>query len=847
MNITKYFTTGIPYQMTSLPASPYFLAMVSMAEIAAVFLIFIIVLLFFYRKQKFLVEQLKKNNRYYQYCLRKKQDTEENALAIISEQNTELNQDSDIKEFLSLAMNETYERYLELNEEDEDIQLIPHNSIEEQVLALRYMFLDAEIRSLMMHENPVLFWQLIHASLQKIVFTYINHFNETLEDDEEEDLLGESIDINFKTDDSDAQEEINRLQKILKSDARRIKRLQKFKSLYLGLQKSVKDIQTKGNDFKQTKESDDQSTDDIESLKKQLEFYQKNYSKLDDILPDELPTDSDDNNFNSDDENENLKQLNESNEKRISTLEKFKQRYLDLQSSLQDIQNNGSILHQQILDASSSLGADEVFQQQLDNYHENYQGLEQLLSGNEIPNKTATNNFQENNENKSEQSKSSSENSADMQNIVNTQHDLIAELKQQLSEELGDDSVLNDLQEKLESLEKTLKESETCIDILEQDSDSSQQEIFKLKYEIEGLNISNEELQSNVDNLKGEVDGKHSVSSQVIASLEKENKENAKTIKELQKSLTESSNKKPRRDRSAKRKENELISLKNELSKMEGQMSSLKAEKNDGTDNKKLLKQRENEIESLKNELETMEEEMISLATDDVEVVNASGESVDNDDVSNAESKQLIKQQEQEILSLKNELNTVEEQMMSFMTAPQPDSEDKKAIKEKDKTITSLKSEMIDLKQQVKTLQNAAKKALGNDSSHVKTEKTMKKQVSKLTGENKRLKTAIQQITRQSSTQSSKEIQQKDAKIEQLNGELAQMEQMLSMLEQDDQNSAPTEQLEAKDKEINQLKHELEQMEEMIITMGEDDTPETNTANPKKKGTEDDYSDLFGS
>jgi len=67
------------------------------------------------------------------------------------------------------------------------------------------------------------------------------------------------------------------------------------------------------------------------------------------------------------------------------------------------------------------------------------------------------------------------------------------------------------------------------------------------------------------------------------------------------------------------------------------------------------------------------------------------------------------------------------------------------------------------------------------------------------------------------------------------------------MLEQDDQNSASTEQLEAKDKEINQLKHELEQMEEMIITMGEDDTPETNTANPKKKGTEDDYSDLFGS
>ncbi|MBT7408866.1 MAG: hypothetical protein HN826_04125, partial [Methylococcales bacterium] len=50
-----------------------------------------------------------------------------------------------------------------------------------------------------------------------------------------------------------------------------------------------------------------------------------------------------------------------------------------------------------------------------------------------------------------------------------------------------------------------------------------------------------------------------------------------------------------------------------------------------------------------------------------------------------------------------------------------------------------------------------------------------------------------------------------------------------------------------KDKEINLLKHELEQMEEMIITMGEDDTPETNTANPKKKGTEDDYSDLFGS
>jgi hypothetical protein len=46
--------------MTSLPTSPYFLAMVSMAEIAAVFLIFIIVLLFFYRKQKFLVEQLKK-------------------------------------------------------------------------------------------------------------------------------------------------------------------------------------------------------------------------------------------------------------------------------------------------------------------------------------------------------------------------------------------------------------------------------------------------------------------------------------------------------------------------------------------------------------------------------------------------------------------------------------------------------------------------------------------------------------------------------------------------------------------------------------------------------------------
>lgn len=180
--------------------------------------------------------------------------------------------------------------------------------------------------------------------------------------------------------------------------------------------------------------------------------------------------------------NEELDKLTEelsTAKKRINNLERFKQLYFELESKLEDCKQEADKYYNEL----KALGADGVpdskaFEQTLDSYHASYDAFTDLLGENLTAQEADT------------LSEDVGGEIRHLRSVAADQHRIITDLQKKLrNRDTNEDkeTVIGEIQNELERQIRFVKESETCIHLMEEELNNANREISQLQAKIKKI------------------------------------------------------------------------------------------------------------------------------------------------------------------------------------------------------------------------------------------------------------------------------------------------------------------------------------------------------------------------
>jgi hypothetical protein len=264
----------------------------------------------------------------------------------------------------------------------------------------------------------------------------------------------------------------------------------------------------------------------------------------------------------------------ETAKKRIENLEKFKRLFFDMEKQWTEAKTNAQDYYAQLLALSKGVEDPVSFNHVLDNYHGVYdkihQNITQVIQNPDSINQHKTINI-------TRQDPRAAEEIVKLRNVAADQYRIINDLQRKLTSAATaeeKEQVIQELQQQLQRQIRFVQESETCIQLLEDELAKAQEEISMQERSLDESNILSEENQRIKDALHSfTLESKDLVNS--INRLEDENdslKQNMKNVP-----LTFSSQ--PTTSESApemKKIQTELSDLKKQYAELEEKYLDLK-------------------------------------------------------------------------------------------------------------------------------------------------------------------------------------------------------------------------------------------------------------------------------
>ena len=244
------------------------------------------------------------------------------------------------------------------------------------------------------------------------------------------------------------------------------------------------------------------------------------------------PTETADDSEQSSD-NETLQNTINTQKKRIENLEKFKKLFFDMEKQWNQAKQQAQSYHQQLAGMADHVEDKESFNNILDQYHTVYDRVSDMIEHTAASNGPRINTIEITKVDPRSQNEINK-----LRNVAADQHRIISQLERKLQEAKSieeKDAVMNDLSEQLQRQTRFVQESETCIQLLEDELNRAMQQISdietsstaqggashenqKLKNMVEEFSLESKEMLQNIEQLEQE-------KKQLLGQLELNNQE----------------------------------------------------------------------------------------------------------------------------------------------------------------------------------------------------------------------------------------------------------------------------------------------------------------------------------
>lgn len=215
--------------------------------------------------------------------------------------------------------------------------------------------------------------------------------------------------------------------------------------------------------------------------------------------------------------------------KRIENLEKFKKLFFELEKQFASAQENAQDYYAQLMALAEGIEDRETFNSILDSYHSVYDGVHSNISYMMQNPDTVT---EHKTINITRQDPRAAEEIIKLRNVAADQHRIINQLQRRLIEARTSEEkelVIQELQQQLQRQTRFVQESETCVQLLEDELNKVHLELNekeKVVYKAVALEEENEQMKSTLHSFT--LESKDMMSS--INELEKENESLKKTL-----------------------------------------------------------------------------------------------------------------------------------------------------------------------------------------------------------------------------------------------------------------------------------------------------------------------------
>lgn len=259
--------------------------------------------------------------------------------------------------------------------------------------------------------------------------------------------------------------------------------------------------------------------------------------------------------------------------KRIENLEKFKRLFFDMEKQWGAAQANAQDYYEQLLALSEGVSDRPAFNKVLENYHGVYDSIQQNITQ-VIQNQDSWG--QHKTINITRQDPRAAEEIVKLRNVAADQHRIINDLQRKLTEASTaeeKETVIQELQLQLQRQTRFVHESETCIQLLEDELAKAHEEISlqgKTLDETNLLSEENKQIKHALHNFT--LESKDLISN--INELEEENDSLKQNIQQSTQAVTQSSSKETSPD--VKKIQSELMDMKKQYAELEEKYLDLK-------------------------------------------------------------------------------------------------------------------------------------------------------------------------------------------------------------------------------------------------------------------------------
>lgn len=432
--------------------------------------------------------------------IKKIRKEEEVAFSIDESKDIQQNNGLSYREYLTAALEATG-TYYKNQFNAEKITINPAAKLQQQVVAIRYAFLSAEKKAESLNDNPGKFWKQIEINIKNIIAAYQKYFTH----------VGEAKSQAFY------EPKLN-------------KTTEEISQLYL--------------DNNRYKEQMNEMDNIIAGLEKDIEESRKSPPPTVTIT-DEAEIDQ-------------LKQQLTEQKNMTESLETFKKLYLAMQEQCDQIHKDGSDLFKELNNAATSFDQNAPFNDLLKKYNNKFNSFHKTIMTQPDMLDQMRTKLKEKRESKlSEPEIKEMKLQFDrLKTIAVNQNNVIKNLKQQLKEfkdNGADPAIIQELEVKITQVEKALRETEMCIQILEQNNEMACQEIEQLtkdfndakdeqviyKNQMEQVKNNNQQLAETIETFQNDNMKLKQAKLEHEQRLDQIEKEKASEIKDLQIKIAE--------------------------------------------------------------------------------------------------------------------------------------------------------------------------------------------------------------------------------------------------------------------------------------------------------------------
>lgn len=259
--------------------------------------------------------------------------------------------------------------------------------------------------------------------------------------------------------------------------------------------------------------------------------------------------------------------------KRIENLEKFKRLFFDMEKQWGTAQANAQGYYSQLLALSEGVSDRQAFNDVLENYHGVYDSIQQnithVIQSQDSRGQHKTINI-------TRQDPRAAEEIVKLRNVAADQHRIINDLQRKLIEATTaeeKEAVIQELQLQLQRQTRFVHESETCIQLLEDELAKAHEEISLKENTLDETNLLSEENQQ-IKNVLHNFTLESKDLNNSISELEEENDSLKQNMRQAPQPITQSTNKETPAD--VKKIQSELMEVKKQYAELEEKYLDLK-------------------------------------------------------------------------------------------------------------------------------------------------------------------------------------------------------------------------------------------------------------------------------